>query len=178
MAAFKRAIRAGRTLVTNGPWLRLSVNGQGPGSVVDLAAEDPLEIRASVEGLGAERLALVGPDGVVAEGDPSSELFFQTGLDRGPTWIAAVARGGTHPNTLDGSVLAHTTPVYVDVAGRRVARDADARWCLDFLDTLEVFVAEHGHFDPPTREAHFGDFAAVVDDARSFYRRIVESADG
>jgi hypothetical protein len=62
------------------------------------------------------------------------------------------------------------------VAGKRVARAADARWCLDFLDTLEAFVSEHGHFDPATREPHLGDFVAVLDEARSFYRRILESA--
>ena len=40
---------------------------------------------------------------------------------------------------MHASAFAHTTAVYVDVAGRRVAREADARWCLDFLDTLQGF---------------------------------------
>ena len=97
-------------------------------------------------------------------------------MDGGPTWIAAVARGAGHPNTLDASVLAHTSPVYVDVAGERVGRAADAQWCLDFLDTLEAFVSEHGHFDPATRHEHLGDLVAVLDDARAFYRRVVDSA--
>jgi hypothetical protein len=69
VAAFKDAIRAGRTMVTNGPWLTLDVNGQGPGSVLDLAPSDRLEIRATVTGPGADRLSLVGPDGVIAEVD-------------------------------------------------------------------------------------------------------------
>jgi hypothetical protein len=172
VAAFKEAIRAGRTVVTNGPWLTLEVNGQGPGAVLDLADGDRLDLRASVQGPGAERLTLVGPDGVIAEGDASSELRFATTVDGGPSWIAAVARGGSHPNTLDESVFAHTSPVYVDVAGRRVARAADARWCLAFLDTLGRFVDEHGHFEPATRAAHLGDFVALVDEARSFYRQV------
>jgi hypothetical protein len=71
-------------------------------------------------------------------------------------------------------VLAHTTPVYVDVEGRRVARAADARWCLEFLDTLEAFVGEHGHFEPATRQAHLADVVAVINDARSFYRRVLD----
>ena len=175
--AFKEAIRAGRTVVTNGPWLTLEVNGQGPGAVLDLAPGDRLDLRARVLGPGAEHLTLVGPDGVVAEGDAARELGFETTLDDGPTWLAAVARGAGHPNTLDGSVLAHTSPVYVDVAGRRVARAADARWCLQFLDTLERFVDEHGRFDPATRAARFGDLVAVLDEARSFYRRVAETAD-
>jgi hypothetical protein len=67
--------------------------------------------------------------------------------------------------------------VYIDVAGRRVARAADARWCLEFLDTLEQFVGQHGHFDPTTRDAHYGDLVTVLEEARSFYRRVAESAD-
>jgi hypothetical protein len=113
----------------------------------------------------------------VADGDAASELRFETTLEDGPTWIAAVARGAGHPNTLDESVLAHTSPVYVDVAGRRVAREADARWCLEFIDALERLAGEHGRFDPATREAHLGDLVAVLDEARSFYRRVVEAAE-
>jgi hypothetical protein len=174
--AFKEAIRRGRTVVTNGPWLTLDVNGRGPGAVLDLVAGERLELRARVRGPGAERLTLVGPDGVMAEGDAGSELRFETTSSDGPTWIAAVARGGGHPNILDQSVLAHTSPVYVDVAGQRVTRAADARWCLELLDTLERFVDQHGHFDPATRAARFGDLVAVLEAARSFYRGVVEAA--
>ena len=169
--AFKEAIRAGRTMVTNGPWLTLEVNGEGPGAVLDLAAGDALDIRARATGHGAEHLTLVGPDGVMARGDAASELRLETTLEDGPTWIAAVACGAGHPSTLDSSVLAHTSPVYVDVGGRRVARRADARWCLAFLDTLERFAGEHGHFEPGTRVARLGDLVAVLDGARSFTAR-------
>jgi len=144
--------------------------------VLDLAPGDSLNIRARVRGPGAERLTLVGPDGVLAEGGAADELQFTTTLQDGPLWIAAVARGSGHPNTLDRSVLAHTSPVYVDVAGQRVSRAAAAHWCLDFLNTLEQFVDTHGHFDVATRSAHFGDFVAVLDEARRFYRRVAESA--
>ena len=153
--AFKEAIRGGRTVVTNGPWLDFEVNGRVSGAVLDLA--------------------LVGPDGTMAEGDATFELRFETTVE-GPTWIAAVARGTSHPNTLDESVLAHTSPVYIDVAGRRVARAADARWCLEFLDSLERLVDEHGHFDPTTRDDHFGELVAVLDQARSFYRQVAKTA--
>jgi hypothetical protein len=177
VAAFKEAIRQGRTVVTNGLWIAFEVNGQGPGAVLDLTAGDRLDIRARVQAPGGQHLMVVGPDGVVAEGDATSELRHETTLEDGPTWIAAVARGGSHPNTLDESVLAHTSPVYVDVAGRHVARAADARWCLEFLDTLQRFVDEHGCFDPATRAAHFGDLVAVLDEARSFYRHVAETAE-
>jgi hypothetical protein len=174
--AFKQAIRGGRTVVTNGPWLTLEVNGQGPGAVLDLAAGDRLQVQARVQGPGVERLTLVGPDGVMAQGDAATPLRLETRVDQ-PTWIAAVARGGSHPHTLDASVLAHTSPVYVDLAGRRVARAADARWCLAFLERLERFVDQHGRFEPATRAAHLGDLVAVLDQARAFYREVAASAD-
>jgi hypothetical protein len=173
--AFKEAIRGGRTVVTNGPWLDFEANGKGPGAVLDLAAGDRLDVRARARGAGAEILTLVGPDGIMAEGDADSELRLETRVE-GPTWISAIARGAWHPNTLDESVLAHTSPVYVDVAGRRVGRAADARWCLGFLDQLERFVDEHGHFAPATRDERFGDLLTVLDEARSFYRTVAETA--
>ena len=176
VGAFQQAIRDGRTMVTNGPWLTLEVNGHGPGAVLDLAAGDRLDVRARVRGPGAERLTLVGPDGVLAEGDASTELRLQAAADV-PAWVAAVARGAGHPNTLDRAVLAHTSPVYVDVGGRRVARAADARWCLRLLEELERFVGKHGSFDQATRSAKLGDLVAVLEQARAFYRRVADRAD-
>ena len=154
---FKSAIRDGRTMVTNGPWLSLDVNGNGPGSVLDLVEGDTLTLRAQVQGPGAQRLSLVGPEGILAEGDADTELRHELTVDS-PGWVAAIARGGAHPNTLDESVFAHTSPVYLDLAGRRVGRPEDAQWCLDLLDRLERHVSEHGHFHPTTRTEHFGDF--------------------
>ena len=90
--------------------------------------------------------------------------------------ISAVAREAGHPNTLDESVLAHTSAVYVDVAGQRDARTGVARWCLELLGTLERFVDEHGHFDPATHDEHLGGLVAVLVEARSFYRRVEEIA--
>ena len=80
VAAFKEAIRAGRTIVTNGPWLTLDVNGQGPGAVLDLAPGDRLEARATVTGPGGDHLSLVGPDGVIAQGDATSEVRFEAAV--------------------------------------------------------------------------------------------------
>jgi hypothetical protein len=170
VAAFQDAIRAGRTVVTNGPWLILEVGGAGPGTVLDAAAGDRLRIRATVTGAGAGEVTVVGPDGPLATGPGTVEL--ETTVDSA-LWIAAVARGPGHPNTLDRAVLAHTSPVYVDVAGRRVARARDARWCLDLLDRLEGFAAEHGHFDAA---GQLRDLVAVLEEARAFYRGVVATA--
>ena len=69
-------------------------------------------------------------------------------------------------------MFAHTTPVYVDVAGRRVARTESARWCLDQLDALQELVTRHGRFDPRHRQHQLGDLTDVLDRARRVYRAI------
>jgi hypothetical protein len=158
--AFQVAIRAGRTLVTNGPWLSLTVDGAGPGTVLNRAVGD----RLRVEVRSAAAATLVGPDGAIA-GD-------EVVVD-GPTWIAAVARGPGDERILDASAFAHTSPVYVDVDGRRVARERDARWCLDYLDRLQALAAEHGRF------SHAGqreDLVRVLDEARAYYRSVTTRA--
>ncbi|GAA1682953.1 hypothetical protein GCM10009765_35190 [Fodinicola feengrottensis] len=174
VAAFQTAIRAGRTIVTNGPWLTFAVNGHGPGDVLDLGSGDRLTMTATVTGPGVKELTIVGPDGVLAAGE-SGELTFESTVDK-PGWYAAIARGPKHLDVLDSSVLAHTSPIYVDIAGRRVARLADASWCLDFLDTLQAFATEHGHFAPETRDERLGELVAVLDDARTYYRTVAETA--
>jgi hypothetical protein len=151
------------------------VYDRGPGAVLDSVIGDPLDLRVQVQGGGVDRLALVGPDGLIAERAGSSEL--RTALTvREPTWIAAIARGPANPATLDATVFAHTSPVYIDLASQRVARRADAQWCLDLLGTLERFVAEHGHFERATRESRFGDLVGVLGDARAFYRDVIATA--
>jgi len=165
-------VRAGRTVATNGPFLTVSVDGHGPGAVLDVEAGDVLEVRARVRGSGAQELVLHGPDGELARravDGPDVTLGVEVPVD-GPLWLAASARGGPHPMDPERPVFAHTSAVHVEVAGRRVAREADVRWCLGLLDRLERLVVEEGRLDPGRREAQLADHRAVLDRARAVYR--------
>jgi hypothetical protein len=124
--------------------------------VLDRAVGDRLRIdlRCTVPA------TLVGPDGEIT-GD-------EVVVD-GPTWIAAVARGPADDRVLDASVFAHTTAVYVDVGGRRVARERDARWCLEYLDRLAELAAQHGRFEHAGQRQ---DLMDVLEQARAYYRRV------
>ena len=168
--AFAAAVRAGATVVTNGPWLTLEVDGTGPGAVLDRRRGDRLAVRIAAEGSGVERLVLYGPEGELAATE-SGLLEHEVAVDGG-LWLAAGAHGGTDPHTVGAPVFAHTTPVYVDVDGRRVGRPASARWCLRLLAGLEGLAVEQGRFDPDHREGQLGDLVAVLDRARAFYRAV------
>jgi len=165
------AVRAGRTFATNGPWLELDVDGNGPGARIDVTAGATLRIRAHVEGPGVEVLEAIGPDGAVATttGSDVESLFTVTE----PVWIAAVATGPGHPSVLGRTVFAHTSPVYIDVQGERVGRPDSARWCLDWIDRVETLVREHGNF---ADHSQLQDLIDVLDQAREFYRGVGVSA--
>jgi hypothetical protein len=167
--SWQKAVRAGRTFATNGPWLELSVDEQGPGSVLDAPSGMTLQIRAHVEGPGVETLTLVGPDGDLATGaGPDMEVVL---LVTKPEWVAAVARGPRHLDVLGPTVFAHTSPVYIDLEGHRVARPDSARWCLNWLERVEHLAAMHGDF---ADESQLQDLVAVLNRARLFYRAISE----
>jgi hypothetical protein len=168
--AFAAAVRAGRTVVTNGPWLTLHVDGGRPGAVLDRRRGDRVRISARTVGSGVDRLLLYGPDGELAATD-GDRLEHEVTVDDG-LWLAAAAHGGTDPHTVGAPVFAHTTPVYVDVDGCRVGRAASARWCLRLLDGLADLAAEQGRFDPDDRDRQLADLVAVLDRARIFYRTV------
>ena len=172
VAAFADAIRAGRTLATNGPFVELAVDGRGPGDQVEAAPGRRLPVTVRCQGLGVERLELVGPDGVLAaaEAGGGAPPAIDAEVEAADSlWLCAVARGPGHPSVLGPVVFAHTSPVWVEVGGRPVRRPASARWLLDWLDRFEALLGEHGRFaDDGQRD----EVVAVIVQARDWYRGI------
>ncbi|SDJ66419.1 hypothetical protein SAMN05421874_102616 [Nonomuraea maritima] len=164
--SYAEAVRLGRTFATTGPWLEFTVNGRGPGDTLDLAPGQEVEIEVSSIGPEVEQLEIRTAAGVLAQGPPGRLTATFTADE--PTYVLAVATGGVHPRSQHRrGAYAHTSPVYVDVAGAHVAREADVRWCLAWLDRLEQIVREFGRFDTP---AQLGDHLALYDRARRIYR--------
>jgi len=167
------AVRAGRTFVTNGPWLEFDVAGHSPGDILDVAAGTALRLRARCVGVGAERLSIIGPDGELVGIDVTGEeAYVEVVVDvKEPGWFAAVARGGTHPNVLAPQTFAHTGPVHVELNGQRIGRATDAAWCIDWIDRVEALAREHGTFH---HQHQLGDLIVVLDQARAVYRELIE----
>ncbi len=45
-------------------------------------------------------------------------------------------RGSDHPSVFDGPVWAHTSPVYVNVAGQRIASRQDAEYFVEWIEQM------------------------------------------
>lgn len=111
------AVKAGRTFVTTGPMLLLTVNGRRPGDTVDVTPGT--RVRISAEALGhasqvpLKSLEIVGHGRVLARADGKNGARLTAEIELPVThgiWIAAKAEAGT-------AQIAHTTPVYVTVNG-------------------------------------------------------------
>ncbi|MCK2218871.1 CehA/McbA family metallohydrolase [Actinomadura sp. ATCC 31491] len=176
--SFAAAVRAGRTFATTGPWLELSVDGLGPGGVVRARRGDTISVTATAVGpevaavrirtadgvrAGAERLPSGG--GRAGAGDTLT-VTAELRVD-GPTYVLAEVLCDPHPRTLTTTGYALTSPVHVEVDGRRVARPEDVRWCLDWLDLLERLIRQHARLAGPYQ---FGDHVSLLEQARGVYR--------
>jgi len=155
--AWVRNYKAGRSFATNGPMLRLTVEGKGPGEELRLNAGAQVAIRASAASIVPfETLEVVANGQVIAtaraEGGRSATLNATHKLERS-AWLAARARGPYHrllPN--DRFVYAHTSPVYCLAGGQKIGLREDARFFVDWIDKLLAMVEKRGRYANPEQK--------------------------
>ncbi len=133
------AVRAGRTMATNGPLLFAEVDGHEPGSAisqrdrvtvsVDLATIAPVEV---IEILVDGRIVQSIP---VPEGENRMQESVSVSVS-GARWIAVRAQGGKARYSGDIYTFAHTTPVYFEGAPPNVASRASATFLIATIQEL------------------------------------------
>ncbi len=131
------AIRAGRTFVTLGPLLTFTVNGQEPGSVIQLSGPGNVRVRVEARGLEPFESLEVLANGEVAKSIPCSGTPAAASLDddvrvQEPGWIAVRCRWKESPFvSCRLPHAAHSSPVYTLIAGRSVRPKAASVAVLD-----------------------------------------------
>jgi hypothetical protein len=134
------AVRAGRTFVTNGPLLSFTVNGQDPGTVLDLpSSHGKVRVRAEAKSLAPfDRLEILSNGAVVAQaeaaGSPSRAAVEAEIAMTDPGWLAARC-WGPYVEGREDWVGAQTSPVYVRIDSKSPRPDAAA--VAPFLAKLE-----------------------------------------
>jgi hypothetical protein len=149
------ALRAGRCSATNGPLLTLTVDGQEVGDVLKL--DKPRTVRIEATGLGRhdfERLQLVQNGKVVQsqaaekkDGGYAARLERKATIDE-PTWFA-VRIDAQAKNEFGRQLFAHSSPVYVDLAGKRAFEVESARGLQKELEEAREAIRKRGHFSTP-----------------------------
>ncbi|MGH9659096.1 MAG: CehA/McbA family metallohydrolase, partial [Bryobacteraceae bacterium] len=145
-AAWTRAFKAGRTFATNGPMISFTVDGQEPGAEVALAKPGRVRVRARVDShVPVEKVEVI-VNGRAAISGSAPTVDRDVTLDAS-SWIAVRATGPWHRMALnDTSVFAHTSPVYVRVAGRPIVSAEDAKFWTDWIERLIARTRERGRF--------------------------------
>jgi len=165
-----RNLKAGRSFVTNGPMLELTVEGKSLGDSIQLPAARTVSVRGSASWqFPLDSVELVYNGGVVAEGqlatDRLSGHLEQTLKVEASGWFSLRAYGEDRSQT-------HTSPVYVEVAGKRPVSRKDAQYFLQWIDRLETKLKERDRFASAPLKAHV---EGQLNAAREVYRKIAAS---
>ena len=168
--------KAGRTFVSNGPMLFLTVDGKGPGSDFAVPAGGKVRVSARAQSIvPMGKLELIVNGNVAAEATPSpsgKEVTLNETLNVAESnWIAARVTGEGHRLVVnDPAVFAHTSPVYCRVGGRTIAFADDARLVVPWIDRLLEDVKASPRFSTEARRTEVVDLFLR---GRDYYQRIV-----
>jgi hypothetical protein len=170
-------VRRGRTFVTNGPMLRLGVDGEGIGSEIKRMPGSEVVVEGEARSyVPIERLELVANGEVVALGEVKEDgrraALSHSFRPDASCWIALRALGPAGPQVLGGDLFAHTSPVYVTVGGAKVEKREDAAYFVEWIERLIAMCEEHGRYES---EAERKQVTQLFRGAQEHYRRIVEA---
>jgi hypothetical protein len=162
------ALEAGRTFITNGPFLDLEVQGKLPGDTVSLEAPGFVRLKGSAVGrVDFGRIELIRNGDVLArfeskaKGGHFTASFDQSVRMEGPCWLAlrippAPAKPGPDVprSELGGPLFAHTSPVYVELGGRKHVDAAVAKGLLDEMAQAREKIVKNGLFTTDHEKEH------------------------
>jgi hypothetical protein len=165
-------LRAGRSIVTNGPFLELVAGDQRPGGVVQLMSPSKVVVTARARWqFPLRRAELIQNGQVVGVREPAGDnqvIWKQEIPFERSGWLALRAMGPGHTDHPGRDGYAHTSPIYVEVDGQLPEARADAQYFLHWIDRLDVALRERARI--PTAER--ARVAAQLDAARTVYGRI------
>ncbi|HET7293873.1 MAG TPA: CehA/McbA family metallohydrolase [Vicinamibacteria bacterium] len=168
------ALKAGRTIATNGPLLELTLGGREIGDEITLAKPGTLEAKVRMRSIvPVDHVQLVGNGEVVAEvpasaDRTSAEATLKVAVRKSGWYVLrAFTEQGRHP-VLDFHVSGTTSSIYVTVGGALPRSKADAEYFLAWIDKMEAASKEHPDYNSPAeRDA----ILRSLDEARAEFRR-------
>lgn len=184
------ALKHGRTFVTTGPMLSFSVNEQDIGSELHLQSGDEVsleaEVRAPFGQYPVEKLELVQNGKVIAvqhndAGADSIKISMPAQISTS-SWFAARAYGpeilpyngwqamsaAMGPMAKGTPVMAHTSPVYVNIPGSNIWSMEDAAFLAQKCDEAIAWARETARFH---NEAQRDEIIALYKKAKSVYTK-------
>ena len=175
------SLRAGQSYITNGPLLQFEANGAAIGSTLPLSGPRQIQIQGTAQGrVDFRGLELIHNGEVIATVESTAQgNHFQARLEhtldvREPGWVALRIPLENAKTELDRTLFAHTSPIYMNVAGKRPFRRDIAQQLIEETEASMKVIQQKGTF------ANQQERARVLDVYRSGIRnlrnRIAEQA--
>ena len=166
-----QSLRDGRSYITNGPLLEFEADGQTVGSTIALSGSREIKITGAARGrLDFRGLELVHNGSVVfasasstAQGHYRAEMNHTLKITE-PGWIALRVPRQNGQTELDGTLFAHTSPIYVEIAGRRIFRPEIAQQMVSEIEANIQTIKDQGVFrDDQQRESVLSVYRAGIE---------------
>jgi hypothetical protein len=146
-------LSAGRSYITNGVFLELQAGGREIGDTIAAEAGQELKIVGRGKGRAAfSSLELIHNGAVVHQVKPEprgghhdAALDFQLKITE-PGWVALRIPLESGKNEFDKPLFAHTSPIYIEVGGRRIFRPEVARQLIAEMEKSMETIKEKGTF--------------------------------
>jgi hypothetical protein len=146
-ANWAKSVRAGNTFSTTGPLLLFEVDGHKPGSEIVIGSGGAIvEVHAEARSfVPFHRVEIISNGKVVASREDKAgardlTLKEPIRLD-GPAWLAARCSSRYGPTTSwYFAVAAHTSPVYVRVAGKELFSPETAAYMLTLINGAQTWI--------------------------------------
>jgi prolyl oligopeptidase len=147
------SLRQGKSFITNGPLLELSADEASIGETVQVPPGGKVRVRGKATGrVDFGKLQLIHNGEVVHEvASKPKERHFVAEIDlklpvETSGWLAMRIPRGEIKSELDRELFAHTSAVYLDVAGRPVFRADTARELIEEMKQSMAVISEKGKF--------------------------------
>ncbi|HEY7702991.1 MAG TPA: CehA/McbA family metallohydrolase [Candidatus Limnocylindrales bacterium] len=176
--AFADAVRAGRTFVSSGAFIDIQVDGHGPGEAIALGPDGgTVEVRVTAWAAQPviDRVELVHDGRVIATAGGGREdrvvLTERVRVERSGWLAARIASDSFIYSAFATSMGAHSSPVYLDVAGQRPWNEEDAAVIGTIIDGsrtwVETIAATRSAAERAELAAYFASSRKALDEAKS-----------
>lgn len=168
-------IKKGRTFVTNNPLLELRVNGEIPGSIIQLpsGARQQVDIQFSAVATAPMKELMLFWNGkeIVRrqlQKDSLNVHVNHTLRVQESGWISACVTGEKNRFVMDRYLFGYAGPVYIEYGNDAVDSPEDARYFLQLLDQLWNVLLRAEKWQTEDHRRHY---RMQIERAKEYYRR-------
>lgn len=151
--AWLRNLQAGKSMATNGPLVGLTINGEGPGAVLEFDAATRIDYGGFLRSIvPIDELEIVFNGKVIRRielaGDSTTATFSgEMGITESGWFLLRASSRRPHRDIFDAYPYATTSPIYVNIGDEGPRSAADAAYFLAWAERVREAAAAHPDFN-------------------------------